>query len=61
MKQQGQMEKGALMRKTLHKPNFAKMPRDYAELMVMSGKRGLSKANIRRLAEHFKVLADYFL
>ncbi|MDB5303159.1 MAG: hypothetical protein JWM97_708, partial [Phycisphaerales bacterium] len=24
-------------------------------------KRGLSKANIRKLAEHFKIRADYFL
>jgi HTH-type transcriptional regulator/antitoxin HigA len=29
--------------------------------VYLSGKRGLSKANIRKLAEHFKVRADYFL
>jgi HTH-type transcriptional regulator/antitoxin HigA len=29
--------------------------------VFLSGKRGLSKANIRKLAEHFKVRADYFL
>lgn len=29
--------------------------------LFLSGKRGLSKANIRKLAEHFKVRADYFL
>jgi antitoxin component HigA of HigAB toxin-antitoxin module len=29
--------------------------------LYLSGKRGLSKANIRKLAEHFKVRADYFL
>ena len=28
--------------------------------LFLSGKRGLSKANIRKLAEHFKVRADYF-
>ena len=29
--------------------------------LYLSGRRGLSKANIRKLAEHFKVRADYFL
>jgi HTH-type transcriptional regulator/antitoxin HigA len=29
--------------------------------VYLSGKRGLSKANIRKLAQHFKVRADYFL
>jgi len=29
--------------------------------VYLTGKRGLSKANIRKLAEHFKVRADYFL
>jgi len=29
--------------------------------VYLSGRRGLSKANIRTLAEHFKVRADYFL
>jgi HTH-type transcriptional regulator/antitoxin HigA len=29
--------------------------------VFLTGKRGLSKANIRKLAEHFKVRADYFL
>jgi HTH-type transcriptional regulator/antitoxin HigA len=29
--------------------------------LYLSGKRGLSKANIRKLADHFKVRADYFL
>jgi len=29
--------------------------------LFLSGKRGLPKANIRKLAEHFKVRADYFL
>ncbi|HSZ56434.1 MAG TPA: hypothetical protein VK797_12275 [Tepidisphaeraceae bacterium] len=29
--------------------------------LYLTGKRGLSKANIRKLAEHFKVRADYFL
>ncbi len=29
--------------------------------LVLTGRRGLSKANIRKLAEHFKVSADYFL
>ena len=29
--------------------------------VYLSGKRGLSKANIRKLAEHFGVRADYFL
>jgi HTH-type transcriptional regulator/antitoxin HigA len=29
--------------------------------LFLTGKRGLSKANIRKLAEHFKVRADYFL
>jgi hypothetical protein len=27
----------------------------------LTGKRGLSKANIRKLAMHFKVRAEYFL
>jgi HTH-type transcriptional regulator/antitoxin HigA len=29
--------------------------------VFLTGKRGLSKANICKLAEHFKVRADYFL
>jgi antitoxin component HigA of HigAB toxin-antitoxin module len=29
--------------------------------VYLTGKRGLSKANIRKLAQHFKVRADYFL
>jgi HTH-type transcriptional regulator/antitoxin HigA len=29
--------------------------------LFLTGKRGLSKANIRKLAGHFKVRADYFL
>lgn len=29
--------------------------------VYLTGKRGLSKANIRKLAGHFKVSADYFL
>jgi HTH-type transcriptional regulator/antitoxin HigA len=29
--------------------------------VYLTGKRGLSKANIRKLAAHFKVRADYFL
>jgi HTH-type transcriptional regulator/antitoxin HigA len=29
--------------------------------LYLSGKRGLSKVNIRKLAEHFKVRGDYFL
>jgi HTH-type transcriptional regulator/antitoxin HigA len=29
--------------------------------VFLTGKRGLSKANILKLAEHFKVRADYFL
>ena len=29
--------------------------------LFLTGKRALSKANIRTLAEHFKVRADYFL
>ena len=29
--------------------------------LYLKGKRGLSKANIRKLADHFKVRADYFL
>jgi len=29
--------------------------------VFLTGKRGLSKANIRKLAVHFKVRADYFL
>jgi HTH-type transcriptional regulator/antitoxin HigA len=29
--------------------------------LLLNGKRGLSKAHIRKLAEHFKVRADYFL
>jgi HTH-type transcriptional regulator/antitoxin HigA len=29
--------------------------------VFLTGKRGLSKTNIRKLAEHFKVRADYFL
>jgi HTH-type transcriptional regulator / antitoxin HigA len=29
--------------------------------LVLTGKRGLSKAHIRKLAERFKVRADYFL
>jgi antitoxin component HigA of HigAB toxin-antitoxin module len=29
--------------------------------VFLTGKRGLSKANIRKLAEYFKVRADYFL
>lgn len=29
--------------------------------VFLTGKRSLSKANIRKLAEHFKVRADYFL
>ncbi len=29
--------------------------------LYLSGKRGLSKANVRKLADHFKVRADYFL
>ena len=29
--------------------------------LYLSGRRGLSKANIRKLADHFKVRADYFL
>jgi HTH-type transcriptional regulator/antitoxin HigA len=29
--------------------------------VYLTGKRGMSKANIRKLAEHFKVRADYFL
>ena len=29
--------------------------------VFLAGKRGLSKANIRKLADHFKVRADYFL
>jgi antitoxin component HigA of HigAB toxin-antitoxin module len=29
--------------------------------VFLTGKRGLSKANIRKLVEHFKVRADYFL
>jgi len=29
--------------------------------LLLTGKRGLSKAHIRKLAEHFKVRADYFL
>lgn len=29
--------------------------------LLLTGKRGLSKANIRKLAAHFKVRADYFL
>jgi antitoxin component HigA of HigAB toxin-antitoxin module len=29
--------------------------------LFLSGKRGLSKANIRKLAKHFNVRADYFL
>jgi HTH-type transcriptional regulator/antitoxin HigA len=29
--------------------------------LYLSGKRGLSKATIRKLADHFKVRADYFL
>ena len=28
--------------------------------LYLSGKRGLSKTNIRKLAQHFKVRADYF-
>jgi HTH-type transcriptional regulator / antitoxin HigA len=29
--------------------------------VYLTGKRGLSKANIRKLAKHFNVQADYFL
>lgn len=29
--------------------------------LLLTGKRGLSKAHIRKLADHFKVRADYFL
>ena len=29
--------------------------------LLLTGKRGLSKAHIRKLAGHFKVRADYFL
>ena len=29
--------------------------------VYLTGKRGLSKASIRKLAEHFKMRADYFL
>jgi len=29
--------------------------------LLLTGKRGLSKSNIRKLAAHFKVRADYFL
>jgi HTH-type transcriptional regulator/antitoxin HigA len=29
--------------------------------LYLSGKRGLSKTNIRKLANHFKIRADYFL
>jgi HTH-type transcriptional regulator/antitoxin HigA len=29
--------------------------------LYLSGKRGLSKANIRKFADHFKVRADYFI
>ena len=29
--------------------------------VLLTGKRGLSKAHIRKLADHFKVRADYFL
>lgn len=29
--------------------------------VYLTGKRGISKTNIRKLAEHFKVRADYFL
>ena len=29
--------------------------------LLLTGKRGLSKAHIRKLSKHFKVRADYFL